>query len=285
LAPLHQPNNLAPIRTILERFPQLPQVACFDTAFHRGHSAVADHYALPQRFYAEGVRRYGFHGLSYEYIASRLPQVAPDVAGGRVIVAHLGSGASMCALSGGRSVESTMGFTALDGLPMGTRPGQIDAGVVLYLLQEKGMTAAEIEKLFYYECGLKGLSGISNDMRELESNVDPRAAFALEYFTYRVGLCAGLLAAALGGVDAFVFTAGIGENSVKIRQLIAGRLAWLGAELDPSANVSGRLLISRKGSRPALYVIPTDEELMIARHTLALIQAGRAPGPADRMMA
>jgi acetate kinase len=279
LAPLHQPNNLAPIRTLLERFPDLPQVACLDTAFHRGHSKVADYYAIPERFYAEGVRRYGFHGLSYEYIAQRLAQVAPEIARGRVIVAHLGSGASMCALSGGHSVESTLGFTALDGLPMGTRPGQLDAGVVLYLLQEKRMSAAEIEKLFYHECGLKALSGISNDMRELESSVDPRAAFAVEYFSYRVALYAGMLAAALGGVDAFVFTAGIGENSAKVRQRIAGKLGWLGVELDPGANASARQLISRKASRPALYVIPTDEELMIARHTLALIGARRVAGP------
>ena len=215
LAPLHQPNNLAPIRSLLEQFPQLPQVACFDTAFHRRHSAVADHYAIPERLYAEGVRRYGFHGLSYEYIASRLPQVAPAIAGGRVIVAHLGSGASMCALSGGRSVESTLGFTALDGLPMGTRPGQIDPGVVLYLLEEKGMSAAQVQSFLYGECGLKGLSGVSNDMRELEASADPRAAFAIEYFVYRVGLNAGMLAAALGGLDAFVFTAGIGENSAR----------------------------------------------------------------------
>ena len=213
LAPLHQPNNLTPICSLFEQSPQLPQVACFDTAFHRGHSAVADHYAIPERLYAEGVRRYRFHGLSYEYIASRLPQVAPDIAGGRVIVAHLGSGASMCALSGGRSVESTLGFTALDGLPMGTRPGQLDPGIVLYLLQEKGMSAAQVQSFLYRECGLKGLSGISNDMRELEASADPRAAFAIEYFVYRVGLNAGMLAAALGGLDAFVFTAGIGENS------------------------------------------------------------------------
>jgi acetate kinase len=278
LAPLHQPNNLAPIRTLLERFPDLPQVACFDTAFHRGHSKVADYYAIPERFYAEGVRRYGFHGLSYEYIAQRLGQVAPEIARGRVIVAHLGSGASMCALSGGHSVESTLGFTALDGLPMGTRPGQLDAGVVLYLLQEKRMSAADIEKLFYHECGLKALSGISNDMRELESSVDPRAAFAVEYFSYRVALYAGMLAAALGGVDAFVFTAGIGENSAKVRQRIAGKLGWLGVELDPSANASARQLISRKASKPALYVIPTDEELMIARHTLSMIGERRVVG-------
>ena len=229
----------------MRRFPELPQVACFDTAFHRGHSAVADHYAIPERFYAEGVRRYGFHGLSYEYIASRLPQVAPDIADGRVIVAHLGSGASMCALSGGRSVESTLGFTALDGLPMGTRPGQLDPGVVLYLLEEKGMSAAEVQDLLYRECGLKGLSGISNDMRELEASADPRAAFAIEYFVYRVGLNAGMLAAALGGLDAFVFTAGIGENSATIRARIAQKLAWLGAVLDPIANAAAGSSISR----------------------------------------
>jgi acetate kinase len=275
LAPLHQPNNLAPIRSIFEQSPQLPQVACFDTAFHRGHSAVADHYAIPERFYAEGVRRYGFHGLSYEYIASRLPEVAPDIAGGRVIVAHLGSGASMCALSGGRSVESTLGFTALGGLPMGTRPGQLDPGVVLYLLQEKGMSAAQVQSLLYGECGLKGLSGVSNDMRELEISADPRAAFAIEYFVYCVGLHAGMLAAALGGLDAFVFTAGIGENSARIRERIAQKLAWLGASLDPVANASAELKISRNDSRVALYMVPTDEELMIARHTLALIDARR----------
>jgi acetate kinase len=283
LAPLHQPNNLAPIRSLLEQSPQLPQVACFDTAFHRGHSAVADHYAIPERLYAEGVRRYGFHGLSYEYIASRLLQVAPDIAGRRVIVAHLGSGASMCALSGGRSVESTLGFTALDGLPMGTRPGQLDPGVVLYLLQEKGMSAAQVQSFLYGECGLKGLSGISNDMRELETSADPRAAFAIEYFVYHVGLNAGMLAAALGGLDAFVFTAGIGENSARIRQRIAQKLAWLGASLDPIANASAALKISRNDSRIALYMVPTDEELMIARHTLALMdtcQPGKISSPA-----
>src|SRR5262245_29196644 len=209
LAPLHQPNNLAPIRSLLDRFPELPQVACFDTAFHRGHGALADHYAIPESLYADGVRRYGFHGLSYEYVAERLRQVAPNIAGGRVIVAHLGSGASMCALSGGRSIESTMGFTALDGLAMGTRPGQLDPGVVLYLIAEKGIEPAAVQDLLYRDCGLKGLSGISNDVRELEASADPRAAFALDYFVYRVGVSAGMLAAALGGLDAFVFTAGI----------------------------------------------------------------------------
>jgi acetate kinase len=271
LAPLHQPNNLAPIRELRAFRPDLPQVACFDTAFHRTHSIVADHFAIPERFYAEGVRRYGFHGLSYEYVAERLRQVAPDIANGRVIVAHLGSGASMCALAGGRSVESTMGFTALDGLPMGTRPGQIDPGVVLHLIAERGMTPAQVQNLFYHECGLKGLSGISNDLRELEASADPRAAFAIDHFVHRVGLHAGMLAAALGGLDAFVFTAGIGENSVTMRARIAEKLAWLGAELDPAANAAGNVLVSREHSRVAVYAIPTDEELMIARQTLALI--------------
>jgi acetate kinase len=273
LAPLHQPNNLAPIRSLLARSPDLPQVACFDTAFHRGHTAVADHYALPVEFYAEGVRRYGFHGLSYEYIAQRLPEVDPAAARGRVIVAHLGSGASMCALASGRSVESSLGFTALDGLPMGTRPGQVDPGVVLYLIDQKKMSAADVQHLFYHESGLKGLSGISNDVRELEASADPRAAFALEYFVYRIALYAGMLAAALGGLDAFVFTAGIGENSVALRARIAEKLGWLGAVLEPAANAAHATLISRPGSRIALYVIPTDEELMIAQHTLALLTA------------
>jgi acetate kinase len=273
LAPLHQPNNLAPIRTLLAHRPELPQVACFDTAFHRSHSALADHYALPESLYKEGVRRYGFHGLSYEYIAQRLPQVAPEVAKGRVIVAHLGSGASMCALANGRSVESTLGFTALDGIPMGTRPGQLDPGVVLYLIAEKGMSPSAVEDLFYRQSGLKGLSGISNDVRELEESNDPKAAFALEYFAYRTGLFVGMLAAALRGLDAFVFTAGIGENSVSMRARIADQLAWLGVALDPAANAAHAPLISRKDSRVAVYVIPTNEELMIAQHTLNLLKA------------
>ena len=271
LAPLHQPNNLAPIRAILANSPDLPQVACFDTAFHRGHGALADHYAIPQRLYAEGVRRYGFHGLSYEFIAERLKTVAPDIANGRVVVAHLGSGASMCALADGRSVESTMGFTALDGLPMGTRPGQIDPGVVLYLIQEKQMTAAQVQDLFYGECGLKGLSGVSNDVRDLEASADPSARFALDYFVYRIGLHTGMLAAALGGLDAFVFTAGIGENSPSMRARIVERLAWLGGVLNEEANASGGPLVSQQSSHIGLYVVPTDEEFMIARHTLAVL--------------
>lgn len=271
LAPLHQPNNLAPIRSIFARSPGLPQVACFDTAFHRGHDALADHYALPKSLYDEGVRRYGFHGLSYEFVAGSLPQVAPKIAAGRVIVAHLGSGASMCALSAGRSVESTMGFTALDGLPMGTRPGQLDPGVVLYLLQEKQMNAGQIQKLLYGECGLKGLSGISNDVRDLEGNADPQARFALDYFAYRVALNAGMMAAALGGLDGLVFTAGIGENSPSMRSRIVQKLALFGAVLDPDANAAGAGSIAAKTSRIDIYVVPTDEELMIARHTLAML--------------
>jgi len=275
LAPLHQPHNLAPIRSIRARFPHLPQVACFDTAFHRGHSAVADHFAIPERFYQEGVRRYGFHGLSYEYIADRLRIVAPEIAAGKVIVAHLGSGASMCALSGGRSIESTMGFTALDGLPMGTRPGQIDPGVLLYLIGEKGMDAATLENLLYRESGLKGLSGISNDMRELQANPDERARLAVDYFVYRAALCAGMLAAALGGLDAFVFTAGIGENSDVIRARIVEKLVWFGVSIDPAANAAHALRISRPGGRVAVLVVPTDEELMIARHTVVLLGGSR----------
>ena len=273
LAPLHQPNNLGPIRTILDRLPKVLQVACFDTAFHRGHSSVADHFAIPEQLYSEGVRRYGFHGLSYEYVAERLRDVAPEIASGRVVVAHLGSGASMCAISAGRSVESTMGFTALDGLPMGTRPGQLDAGVVLYLMSEKRMSAKEIEHFLYYECGLKALSGLSNDVRELLASSSPRAKFALDYFVHRIVLFTGLLACAMGGLDGFVFTAGIGENAPAIREAVARRLSWLGLELDAAANAADALLISRRESRVACYVIPTDEELMIARHTLLVLRA------------
>jgi acetate kinase len=278
LAPLHQPYNLAPMRSLLANFPTLPQIACFDTAFHRNHGRLADHYAIPLRLHAEGVRRYGFHGLSYEYIAKALPHIAPDIAGGRVIVAHLGSGASMCALKAGQSVESTMGFSALDGLAMGTRPGQIDPGVVLYLISEKGMSATNVQNFLYRECGLKGLSGVSNDMRELEASKDPNAAFAVDYFVYRAGLNAGLLAAALQGIDAFVFTAGIGENSAGIRERIAEKLAWLGVALEPAANTVHAQKISRPDSRVPVYVVPTDEELMIAQHTLALLMNRKPSG-------
>lgn len=285
LAPLHQPNNLAPIRILLGRFPELPQVACFDTAFHRGHSDIADRYAIPDHLYAEGVRRYGFHGLSYEYIAERIKELAPERADGRIVVAHLGSGASMCAIANGRSVESTMGFTALDGLPMGTRPGQIDPGVVLYLLSEKGMSATAVQDLLYKECGLKGLSGISNDVRDLLQSAEPGAALALDHFVYRIGLYAGYLAASLGGLDSFVFTAGIGERSAQMRARIGEKLGWLGAEIDPEANRKDALRISRPGSRLGVYVIPTNEELMIAKHTLAVLSEAGSGNAADRRMA
>jgi acetate kinase len=275
LAPLHQPYNLAPIRALLSSFPSLPQVACFDTAFHRDHDDVADFYAIPRRLHEEGVRRYGFHGLSYEYVARTLPKVAPEIATGRVIVAHLGSGASMCALHGGRSIESTMGFTALDGLPMGTRPGQIDPGVILYLISVRGMSPDEVQNFLYRDCGLKGLSGVSNDMRELQASLDPNAAFAIDYFIYRAALNAGMLAAALQGLDAFVFTAGIGENSVNIRARIAERLGWLGIVLDPLENARHAPMISRSGTTP-VYIVPTDEELMIAQHTMSLLWSGSA---------
>ena len=273
LAPLHQPNNLAPIRAVRARQPQLLQVACFDTAFHRGHPEVADRYAVPETLYEEGVRRYGFHGLSYEYIAHSLLSVAPDLAKGRVVVAHLGSGASMCAIHAGKSVECTLGFTALDGLPMGTRPGQLDPGIVLYLMSEKGMSAKEIERFLYNECGLKGLSGISNDVRDLLVSQEPGAKRALDHFVYRIALAAGMLASAMGGIDGFVFTAGIGENAPQIREAVAKRLAWLGLEIDAAANAKGAPRISREGSKVACYVIPTDEELMIARHTLQVLRA------------
>jgi len=273
LAPLHQPNNLLPIRLAMEINPDVPQVACFDTAFHRDHPDLADCYALPLAFHREGIRRYGFHGLSYEYIAGRLREALPQIAAGRVIVAHLGSGASMCALLNGRSVESTMGFTALDGLPMGTRPGQLDPGVVLHLIMQKGMAAEAVSKLLYHEAGLKGLSGVSNDMRDLLASEDPHATFAVDHFVYRCSLSIGSLTAALAGLDAFVFTAGIGENAPELRERIVRRMAWLGAELDPEANRAGLSLISAPTSRVALYVVPTDEELMIADHTLRLITA------------
>ncbi|MEY9182977.1 acetate kinase [Bradyrhizobium sp. USDA 326] len=279
LAPLHQPHNLSPIRSILTNFPALPQVACFDTAFHRTHGALADYYAIPHQLHAEGVRRYGFHGLSYEYIARTLPSVAPEIAKRRVIVAHLGSGASMCAMKDGLSVESTMGFTALDGLPMGTRPGQLDPGVVLYLMAEKGMSAASVQDFLYRECGLKGLSGVSNDMRELEKSEDPKAKLAIDYFAYRIGLNAGMLAAALQGLDAFVFTAGIGENSATIRARVVEQLGWLGVALDPIPNSRHALLISKPDGLIPVYVVPTDEELMIARHTLSVLMNTPSSNP------
>jgi acetate kinase len=271
LAPLHQPNNLAPIEILHKRRPGLTQVACFDTAFHRDHGELADRFALPDELYQEGVRRYGFHGLSYEYIAQALPAVAPEVADGRIVVAHLGSGASMCALANGRSVDSTMGFTALDGLPMGTRPGQLDPGVVIYL-SRKGLTIDAIERLFYHDSGLKGLSGVSNDIRNLLASTDPRARLALDYFVYRISKELGGLAAALGGLDALVFTAGIGEKSAPIRKSVLDRAKWLGFEVDQSANQNNGPRITTSESKLPAFVIPTDEELMIAQHTVRLMR-------------
>ena len=275
LAPLHQPHNLAPIRAVLEHAPDLPQVACFDTAFHRTVPEVAQAFAIPHALAAKGVRRYGFHGLSYEYIASALPSAAPDIAGGRVVVAHLGSGASLCALHEGRSVATTMGFSALDGLPMGTRCGELDPGVVLFLLEHEAMSPSQVRDLLYRGSGMLGLSGVSPDFRDLLASPDPRARFALEVFVYRVARGIGSLAAAMGGLDGIVFTAGVGENAAPVRAAVCEACAWLGVELDPAANASRGPRISRRGARAAAYVVPTDENLMIARHTRAVISDGR----------
>jgi acetate kinase len=272
LAPLHQPHNLAPIRTLLAARPELPQVACFDTAFHRTQPPVAQAFALPAEITEEGVRRYGFHGLSYAYIASVLPRYDARAAAGRTVVLHLGNGASMCALAAGASVASTMGFTAVDGLPMGTRCGSIDPGVILYLMDERGMDARAIEKLLYQQSGLLGYSGISSDMRTLLSSDAPRAKLAVDLFVYRIGRELGSLAAALGGLDALVFTGGIGENAAAIRARVCRDAAWLGFDLDGGANERGGPLISTAASRVSGWVIPTNEELMIATGTRAVLQ-------------
>ena len=272
LAPLHQPYNVGAIEAVAKRLPGVPQVACFDTGFHHGQAPVAQLVPLPGEIRDAGVRRYGFHGLSYEYIASVLPDVAPEIAEGRVIVAHLGSGASLCAMQGRRSVDSTLGFTALDGLCMGTRPGSVDPGVILYLFQTLKLTPADVEKILYKESGLLGVSGISNDMRDLLDDPDPRARLAVDYFVYQVAKHVGALAAVLGGVDALVFTAGIGEHSAVIRRRICEASAWLGVTLDAGANERHGPRISQAGSRVSAWVIPTNEELMIARHTGALLQ-------------
>jgi acetate kinase len=271
LAPLHQPYNLAAIDAVSERLPEVAQVACFDTSFHRGHALVADIVPLPHEVRRGGVQRYGFHGLSYEYVASVLPEVAPELAAGRVIVAHLGSGASLCAMKAGKSVDSSFGFTALDGLCMGTRPGALDPGVVLYLFQGLGMSAKEVETLLYKKSGLLGLSGISNDMRVLLESSDASARLAVEYFVYRAAKEIGALAAALHGVDGVVFTAGIGENSAEVRTRISDACAWLGLELDSAANERHGPRISSDRSRISAWVIRTNEELMIARHTGVLL--------------
>lgn len=278
LAPLHQPYNLAAIDAVSERLAGVPQVACFDTGFHAAQPAVAKLVPLPPEICGDGVRRYGFHGLSYEYIASALPTIAPEIANGRVIVAHLGSGASLCALRGGKSIDSTLGFTALDGLCMGTRPGALDPGVVLYLFQNLGLSAKQVETLLYKKSGLLGISGMSNDMRDLLDSDDPRAVLALDYFVYRAAREIGGLASVLQGVDALVFTAGIGENSVEIRRRICEASSWLGLELDAATNSAGGPRITRDGSKVSAWVIPTNEELMIARHMDTVLGLGNA-GP------
>ena len=270
LAPLHQPYNLAAIEAVSERLPNVPQVACFDTSFHRGGLPVTEIVPLPSRI-SRDVRRYGFHGLSYEYIASVLPEVAPDVADGRVIVAHLGSGASLCAMRQRKGVDHTLGFTALDGLCMGTRPGAIDPGVILYLFQELKLSAAEVETVLYKQSGLLGISGISNDMRDLLASSEPAARLAVDYFVYRIAKEIGALTAVLGGLDALVFTAGIGERSAEIRHHILDASRWLGLDPDDQANRRHASRISKTGSRVSAWVIPTNEELMIARHTARLL--------------
>ena len=269
-APLHQPHNLAGIRAAMAAFPGVPQVACFDTAFHRGQPRVNDSFALPRALYDEGVRRYGFHGLSYDFIAGELARSAPDLAMGRVVIAHLGNGASLCALRAGRSVATTMGFSPLDGLPMGTRCGQIDPGVLLYLLEQKGMTPAAVSDLLYRQSGLLGLSGLSNDMRTLEAAATPEAAEAIAYFVARCQREVAAMAAALGGIDALVFCGGIGENARGIRASICQGLGWMGVTLDPGRNGANDRVISSAGAGVGVLVIPTNEELVIARAARAV---------------
>lgn len=271
LAPLHQPYNLAAIDAVSERIPGVPQVACFDTGFHSGREAVTEIVPLPREMCQAGLQRYGFHGLSYEYIASVMPQIAPEIAGKKVIVAHLGSGASLCAMKNGRSVDNSLGFTALDGLCMGTRPGAIDPGVVLYLFQTLGLSSKEVENILYKKSGLLGISGISNDMRDLLGRTEPEARLAVDYFIYRVAKEIGALASVLGGIDSLVFTAGIGENSSDIRRRICMACEWLGLEMDENLNNSRGPKISTLRSRVSAWVIPTNEELMIARHTGSLL--------------
>jgi acetate kinase len=283
LAPLHQPNNLAPIRLVLESMPEVPQVACFDTAFHHTNPVLSQMFALPKKLTEAGVRRYGFHGLSYEYIASVLPDRAPVAAEGKTVVLHLGSGSSMCALSGGKSIASTMGFSALDGLAMGTRCGALDPGVILFLLGHQKMDYPAIEKLLYTQSGLLGVSGISSDLRVLLDSQEPDAKLALSLYVYRIGRELGSLAAALGGLQAMVFTAGVGENSPSIRERVCRSASWLGVALDPAANANGGPCISKPKSRVEVWVLPTNEELMIARHTMRLLglaqEQGKKPLP------
>jgi acetate kinase len=276
LAPLHQPHAIAAIEALARVAPRVPQVACFDTMFHRHQPAVAQEFALPRALTEKGLRRYGFHGISYEYIASVLPEVAPECARGKIIVAHLGNGASMCGIAQGRSVATTMGFTALDGLPMGTRTGALDPGVILYLLSQEKMDTKAVEKLLYERSGLLGVSGISSDMRALLASSAPAAREAVDLFVYRIGRELGSLAAALGGLDALVFTAGIGEHAAEIRARVCQDAKWLGVALDPDANARGGPRITRVGAAVSAWVVPTDENLMIARHTRALIDRDTA---------
>jgi acetate kinase len=272
LAPLHQPHNLAPIRAIMKAAPEIPQIACFDTAFHRTQSNLAQAFGLPRRFAEEGVRRYGFHGLSYDFLVSRFRELAPDLADKRVVFAHLGNGASLCAVKDGRSVASTMGFTAVDGLMMGTRCGSIDPGAILFMIQQHGMDAAAIENLVYRQSGLLGVSGISSDMRALRASSEPEAKEAIALFVYRIVREAGSLVAALGGLDALVFSAGIGEHDALTRAEVVEGFRWTGAILDPARNAGSKGLISADNSSVAVWVIPTDEERLIARHTAAMLR-------------
>ncbi|HWU55087.1 MAG TPA: acetate/propionate family kinase [Rhizomicrobium sp.] len=276
LAPLHQPHNLLPIAFIAEHAPHMPQVGCFDTAFHRTQENLVQLFALPRKLTEAGIRRYGFHGLSYEYVVSQLSEIAPELTEARVIIAHLGNGASLCAVHNGRSVANTMGFTAVDGLMMGTRCGTIDPGVILYLMDSYGMGAREIENLIYRQSGLLGVSGISSDMRTLRASSSPAAVEAIALFTYRIVREIGSLAAALGGVDALIFTGGIGENDSAVRAEVADGCRWLGLELDEKRNKSGATRISADTSRISAWVVPTDEELMIARHTAKLLELRNA---------
>ncbi len=279
LMPLHLPNELAPIELVHERLPGMPQVGVFDTAFHRGHDELIQRLPLPETLHREGVLSYGFHGISYEFVAGRLQEIDRSLADGRVVVAHLGNGCSMCALSGGRSVEASWGFSALDGLMMGTRPGRLDAGVILYLLQIKRMSVEQVQDLLYHECGLKGLSGVSSDVRELLASEDPRARLALDSFSLRCARMVAELATVMGGIDGLVFTAGIGEHAAPVRANIGSRLSWLGVAIDAEANARRGPLISSSNSRVACYVIATNEELMIARHALAVV---RQSAPSSR---
>jgi acetate kinase len=271
LAPLHQPHALAAIRAVIAVAPEVPQIACFDTAFHRDQAALAQMFALPRELTAKGIRRYGFHGLSYEYIVSELPRLAPEIANGKLVVAHLGNGASLCAIEQGRSIATTMGFTPVDGLVMGTRTGALDPGVILYLIEHEGMRAAEVERLINERSGLLGVSGLSSDMRTLLASAEPAAREAIDLFVYRIGRELGSLITALGGLDALVFTGGIGEHAAPIRARVCRDAGWLGLALDEAANEAGGPRISADGSAVSAWVVPTDENLMVARHTRRLL--------------